>query len=211
MLDINYVMVVTVSVSIANGIVSILVAPIIVGWELRVVVMSVRTCRHRELSVVLAVCTASAAELPIVLDTMWVFVNILCGIGLLPTPSRLSAVDLDNSLLLIGMALLGSITSILLGAMDLIVMALQREAVVLDDLSVVEDGRVVIPWKLLFWLLESLLSLLLAPILVMFMLGCCMMRVARGVVATSVARSSLVPDRVHLLTVLLDETTSIMV
>lgn len=42
-------------------------------------------------------------------------------------------------------------------------------------------------------------------------LGSMIMRVACGVVLTSVARPSLVPDRVNLLTVLLDETTSIMV
>lgn len=108
-------------------------APIMVGWDLRVEVMSLRTCRHRELVVIRAVCTAKVAELPIVLDTIWVLVNILCGIGLLPTPSRLSAVELESSLLLIGMALFGNITSILLSPIRLIGIALKWRAVVLVD------------------------------------------------------------------------------
>lgn len=69
-LETVYVSLVTVSESIANGIVSMLVAPIMVGCELRVDEISLRTPRHRELRVSRAVCTANAAELPIVLDTM---------------------------------------------------------------------------------------------------------------------------------------------
>lgn len=48
-------------------------------------------------------------------------------------------------------------------------------------------------------------------VLLYFMLGKPMMRVARGVVRTNVAKSRLVPVRVHLLTVLLDATTSTIV
>lgn len=69
-LEIVYVTLVTVSESMANGIVSTLVAPMIVGCDLRVDEISLRTPRHRELRVSRAVCTANAAELPIVLDTM---------------------------------------------------------------------------------------------------------------------------------------------
>lgn len=190
-------MLVTISESMAKGIVKWLVAPIMVGCDLRVEVMSLRTCRHRELVVIRAVCTANVAELPIVLDTMWVLVNILCGIGLLPTPSRLSAVALDSSLLLIGIALFGNITSMLFSRIRLIGIALNWRVVVVV-------GVEFICWKLLDELFPLVVNLC-------FMLGRPMMRVARGVVLTSVARSCLVPVRVHLLTVLLDATTSAIV
>lgn len=127
-----YVTLVTVSERTANGIVSILVAPMMAGCDLRVDDISLRTPRHRELRVNRAVCTASVADLPIVFDSMCVFVHILCGIGLLPTPSRLNAVMFDSSLLLIGIALFGSMRTMLLSPIRLIGMALKRLLVVLQ-------------------------------------------------------------------------------
>lgn len=53
--------------------------------------------------------------------------------------------------------------------------------------------------------------LVLVVVVCVFMFGNAIMRVACGVVLISVARPFLVPDRVNLLTVLLEETTSIMV
>lgn len=59
------------------------------------------------------------------------FVHILWGMGLLPTPSRLNAVMFDSNLLLIGIALLGSIRTMLLSRIRLMGIALKRLLVVL--------------------------------------------------------------------------------
>lgn len=221
-----YVTLVTVSERTANGIVSILVAPMMAGCDRRVEDISLRTPRHRELRVNRAVCTASVADLPIVFDSMCVFVHILCGIGLLPTPSRLNAVMFDSSLLLIGIALFGSMRTMLLSPIRLIGMALKRLLVVLQgpalgpldllemdiqvvELLILELLVLVIPWNLFLAML--VVRLLLAARIRLCMFGKAIIRVACGVVLISVARPSLVPDRVNLLTVLLEETTSIMV
>lgn len=159
------------------------------------------------------------------------FVHILCGIGLLPTPSRLSAVIFDSNLLLIGIALFGRIRTMLLScirlmgtalkcllvvlharevlpALDLGDLDIQLRPLLLRPLALVELDTSMV-WNLLVAMLVA--RLLFAVRIRLCIFGNVIMRVAWGVVLTSVARPSLVPDRVNLLTVLLDETTSIMV